>query len=132
MLLKAALMQDWPTYLAILDTQDPKVAKALGRSVKPFDETLWKAHLDQVAFHTLLCKFTSTRQLQGILLATDDAVIVEASIDDRIWGIGLSVSSKFLSNSKNWKGKNVLGQGLMRVREHLRAQETLADDWFAE
>lgn len=59
-----------------------------------------------------------TRTLQ--LLETGDAVLVEASPLDKIWGIGLARDNADASNPKKWKGLNLLGKALMAVREDLR------------
>jgi ribA/ribD-fused uncharacterized protein len=51
-------------------------------------------------------------------LETGDETLAEASPRDRIWGIGISVSDAI--KGKKWNGENVLGNTLMRVREHIR------------
>lgn len=52
------------------------------------------------------------------MLATGDRELVEASPDDRIWGIGFE-AVKADANRDQW-GENLLGLALMNVRKRLR------------
>jgi len=46
-------------------------------------------------------------------------VIVEASMWDRIWGIGMVASAPGARDPQKWKGSNLLGFALMEVRDLL-------------
>ena len=46
-------------------------------------------------------------------------VLVEASPDDRIWGIGLAADNLNINNPHLWQGTNLLGSALMEVRSLL-------------
>ncbi len=46
-------------------------------------------------------------------------VLVEASPLDRIWGIGLAADDPRAGDPYRWRGLNLLGFALMRVREQL-------------
>ena len=59
--------------------------------------------------------------LRGLLLATGDREIVEASPMDRIWGVGFGPAKAEGARSR-W-GLNLLGKALMVVRGELRAEE---------
>ena len=61
-------------------------------------------------------KFGQSDHLRGILVATGDAILVEASPRDRIWGIGLAASSPLARDPATWRGKNLLGFALVRTR----------------
>ena len=65
-------------------------------------------------------KFSSSADLRAQLLATENKLLAEASPYDKIWGIGLAPSDKSAENPDNWKGLNLLGKVLMKVREDLR------------
>ena len=73
-----------------------------------------------VAKYGNLAKFTQHSALGRILLSTGDAVLVEASPRDRVWGVGLAFGDPRLSDPEQWRGLNLLGQALMAVRDELR------------
>ncbi len=64
-------------------------------------------------------KFTQNPELKEQLLATRATTLVEASPYDRIWGIGLGEDDVRAKNRQTWKGLNLLGEILTRVREAL-------------
>lgn len=66
-----------------------------------------------------LLKFSQNEELKQKLLDTENKILVEASPYDKIWGIGLSVSDKDFYNPILWKGENLLGKILMKVRNTL-------------
>ncbi|BAM90239.1 hypothetical protein S58_42540 [Bradyrhizobium oligotrophicum S58] len=87
---KAALFGDQETHDAILAAPGPSQAKKLGRAVRGFDDARWTAHRFEVAVHGNVAKFGQNPALADWLRSTGDAVLVEASPVDRIWGIGLA------------------------------------------
>lgn len=92
----------------------PAKHRALGRKVKPFDQTTWDNQSIGVALLGNLCKFTQDSQLQARLMATGKRMLVESSPSDRIWGIGYSAEIA-MENRSTW-GDNRLGKVLMMVR----------------
>ena len=116
---KAVLFDDDRIADKILNEPKQGVVKNLGRKVKGFDEKIWDdAKLDIVRFGTLL-KFTQSLELERILLDTADAVLVEASPYDSIWGIGMMGNHPDANNPDKWQGENLLGFVLMDVRSVL-------------
>ena len=63
-------------------------------------------------------KYSQNPDLAQKLLSTKDKVLVEASPSDLVWGIGLGENQdiSILDDEKNWRGRNLLGESLMRVR----------------
>jgi ribA/ribD-fused uncharacterized protein len=119
---KAALFYDTMIAKAILDETEPKVFKALGRKVSNFNDVEWKKHRENIVYRQVFAKFSQNPALSDALLATGDKILAEASPRDVVWGIGYSSSNPKAYNPSLWRGSNLLGKILMRVREDLRKQ----------
>jgi len=117
---KARLFGDEETLAAILATSDPSAVKKLGRKVQGFDEERWRSERFELVTRGNIAKFTQDEALRDFLLQTGDAVLVEASPFDAVWGIGLGASAEGATDPLCWKGENLLGFALMRAREALR------------
>jgi ribA/ribD-fused uncharacterized protein len=117
---KARLFGDGRTASRILQARSPVEAKALGREVKSFDESVWVAHRWDVVVSGSLAKFDSAPDLRRFLAATGDRVLVEASPVDRIWGIGVAADNEAAQDPKRWRGLNLLGFALMEARATLQ------------
>lgn len=114
---KARYFKDEKTADLILFSKTPMDAKILGRKVRGFSEKEWKKVREKIMYSVLLKKFSCNDKLRSTLMGTSDTVLVEASPKDAIWGVG--VGSVLASNPKNWKGLNLLGYTLMKVRDYL-------------
>lgn len=121
---KALLMNDTEVASKILASENahPSRAKALGREVKNFDLDVWKREADRVVEEGNVRKFGQRDGLRAVLLGTGDKVLVEASPDDKIWGIGFK-SDEAEGKEAEW-GNNGLGKALMKARERLRNGES--------
>jgi ribA/ribD-fused uncharacterized protein len=116
---KARLFGDEETLAKILESSDPKTAKALGRTVKNFDSDVWTANARRLVTEGNLAKFEQNGELRAFLVGTGNLVLVEASPYDRIWGIGLMADDEKAKSPATWQGENLLGFALMDVREKL-------------
>ena len=116
---KAVVFGDMHTAEMILASEHPKEAKNLGSKVKGFNQEIW----DQLKFGIMWSanyhKFNYHAELQEILMATKDRLIVECNPYDKIWSCGLSMSDKNIEKQDKWTGKNLLGLCLTNVRESL-------------
>lgn len=119
---KAALFGDDEARAKILATDDPAAIKALGRTVRRFDAAVWEAQRFELVTRGNVAKFSADGDLCAHLLATGDAVLVEASPLDRIWGIGLADDHPDARDPHRWPGLNLLGFALMEARAQLRAR----------
>lgn len=117
---KARLFKDNEALAQILETTDPKEAKKLGRKVRNFDDVLWKREARRLVTEGNAAKFGQNVELNAFLIATGDSVLVEASPDDNVWGIGLTEDDERAKHPRTWQGQNLLGFALMDVREALR------------
>ena len=64
--------------------------KMLGRDVKNFDSKKWDLCRVQIVFDANIAKFEQNYDLRKILFATKNAILVESSPEDTVWGIGMS------------------------------------------
>lgn len=116
---KAMLFHDRDTAQQILETSDVGKIKALGRSVKDYDDLLWNGMRQIIVYKGLLAKFRQNEELKERLLATRPNILAECAVQDRIWGIGLSMKDEKRFDVHEWQGQNLLGFALMCVREEL-------------
>jgi ribA/ribD-fused uncharacterized protein len=117
---KARLFGDETVARAILAAPNPKAAKELGRAATGFDAALWEANKRRIVTEGNELKFRQNPSLAAFLLSTGDAVLVEASPVDPIWGIGLAANDPGALDARQWRGENLLGFILMNVRDRLR------------
>lgn len=120
MVQKAKLFNDDATIKKIMNSSDPKKIKALGRKVKNFNEAEWDKHKRLVIFDGNMLKFCQNKAILKELHATGDKILAEASPYDQIYGIGIGMTNKNLQDPSQWKGQNLLGNTLMRVRGTLK------------
>lgn len=119
---KAKFFKDDKTAQKILNEKIPLKQKHLGRDVTPFDKQVWDEKCMRYMFIACTLKFSLNPELKRQLLETGDRIIVEASPYDTIWGIGLGEDDLRVLDPTKWRGKNLLGQVLMSVRERLRKE----------
>lgn len=116
---KARLFRDDAVLKQILETTDPRQAKALGRTVSNFDNAVWETNACRLVVEGNVAKFGQNESLKSFLLGTGKRILVEASPDDRIWGIGLVATDEKAKSPATWQGQNMLGFALMNVRAQL-------------
>lgn len=117
---KARLFGDAEALAEILSETDPAKVKKLGRTVRGFDEARWEEARSELVTRGNVEKFSQDPKLRGFLLNTGDAILVEASPYDTVWGIGLRAEDARAKDPTTWQGLNLLGFALMRARERLR------------
>ena len=121
---KAKLFGDTNAMKKVLSASNPGEAKAIGRAVNGFDNAMWDEHKFDLVVNANAAKFSSDEAMKSFLLNTQSRVLVEASPVDRIWGIGLAEDDDVASIPNKWKGENLLGFALMKVREQLQQSIT--------
>ena len=120
---KALLFDDNETNLKIMGSKTPKKYKQLGRQVKNFSPKLWDEKKFDIVVKGNLAKFSQNENLKQFLLNTKDKILAEASPYDKIWGIGMAQDDKDIYNPDKWKGENLLGKALMKVREIIKKEK---------
>ncbi len=103
----------------ILASKDVAYIKKLGRLVSHYNENIWNGLRQLIVYEGLRAKFTQNSFLKQKLMDTQDAMLAECAVKDRVWGIGLSVNDPMRFDINAWKGKNLLGYSLMMVRDNL-------------
>lgn len=116
---KARLFNDSEMLKNILECKTPKEAKAFGRKVQNFAPEIWQKRCSEIVVKANLAKFSANRAFADWLVATAPKVLVEASMWDKIWGIGMVASAPDARDPRCWKGTNLLGFALMEVRDQL-------------
>ena len=137
---KALLFKDLYHYSLIMEESSPKKCKDLGRLVSGFESTTWDNALREIIFHGNLGKFQSDIVLVDALPETENAVLVESSPYDEIYGVGVAESDLLNpdgalkvkpENCKNPKdgtqATNHLGFVLMGIRDLFR--ELMGYSW---
>ncbi len=105
---KALLFKDYKIALKIMESDNPKEIKDLGRQVKNFDAVIWDDWKERIVLNGLYARFTQDKEAKAELLKYKGKTFVEASPYDRIWGIGYTKEDA-INNLGNW-GENLLGK----------------------
>ena len=117
---KAIRFQDIEKAQQILSTNDVALIKEYGRQVKGYNDSIWCGIRQTVVYQGLLAKFSQNNILCNKLLQTQNDILAECAVKDRVWGIGLSMKDPERLDLAKWRGQNLLGYTLMMVREELR------------
>ncbi len=96
---------------AVRRASTPALAARLGRDRKRKLRRDWEAVKVSIMREALDAKFRQHADLAALLLATDDALLVEHTENDDYWGDGGDGS-----------GRNELGRLLMELRDVLRSE----------
>ena len=120
MVKKAELFNHHTLVPIMLTVDHPANVKQLGRQVHNFKLDVWNEHCDEFVIRGNLLRFQQHPDMKQRLLDTGDAILVEASPLDKIWGVGLAAEDPMIKDPKTWRGLNKLGFALMAVRDMLR------------
>eukprot|EP00727_Mastigamoeba_balamuthi_P006159 m51a1_g2162 putative protein kinase domain containing protein (860) ;mRNA; f:41982-45209 len=116
---KARMFNDSETLQQIMATDDASRMRYLGRCVKNYDDSAWKARIRDVSMEANLAKFRQNQTLRERLMRTGMRQIGEAVADENVWGIGLGMHDPDSEDPTRWQGQNMLGRNIMNVRAML-------------
>jgi ribA/ribD-fused uncharacterized protein len=119
---KARLFCDREALAAILRAEEPLACKKIGRTVRNFDDGRWSVACFDLVVAGNIAKFSQNQPLCEHLLGSHDAILVEAAPRDNIWGIGLGRENPAVHDPLRWRGRNLLGFALVKVRAVLRGE----------
>ncbi len=117
---KAILFNDYVIADKIVETTNQRKQKELGRQVANFNEEIWTENCRRIVYEANKYKFLQNDNLLKHLLETENKLLVEASPDDFLWGIGLKKEDKLAQNINTWKGKNWLGYVLTLLKDDIK------------
>ena len=103
-----------------MEATSPSQYMSIGRTVQGFDSATWDKMKYTIVVNGNWRKFSQNQEMKHFLLQTGDAVLVETSPYDRIWGIGYDANAPQAADPSKWRGENLLGFALMEVRDELR------------
>jgi ribA/ribD-fused uncharacterized protein len=118
---KARLFGNEALVEEIIKTEKPAVVKELGRRIEGFDPAKWDALKFDIVVRGSFEKFNQNEKLKTYLLKSGNQVLVEASPNDNVWGIGMAKDAKTAENPHSWKGTNLLGFAIMQARDLIRS-----------
>lgn len=116
---KALLFGDEASAEQILAAASPAEQKRLGRRVSGFREEPWNAERESIVYRGNHARFTQAPPLLEALLATAGTRLAEASPTDLVWGIGFRAEDPRAADPARWRGQNLLGNVLTRLRDDL-------------
>ncbi|WP_165184334.1 NADAR family protein [Caulobacter soli] len=119
MFCKARLFDDDASASAILATEKPDEQKRLGQRVQGFRQEDWDRWKVSFVYRGNLAKFSQNPGAGRQLKATGETMLVEANPRDWIWGVGLAMDDKSVHSPSEWKGGNLLGRVLTKVRSEI-------------
>jgi len=116
---KAKTFGDEESAELIMNTQNPRDQKKLGRKVKNYDNDKWAEVRYDVVKRGLLEKYRQDPFFYNYLKERKDLIIVEASPYDAIWGIGYGENDPNILEEKDKWGENLLGKCIMDIAKEL-------------
>ena len=120
---RAKLFKDQEMLERIMESKSIRQAKLFGRKIRNFNQDKWDKHKLNMSYVANLCKFQQDENLKFKLLETEDKILVYANVYDSVWGVGKKITDLDIRNPHSWKGENLLGFILMKVRDDLRKVE---------
>ncbi|PSV00518.1 NADAR family protein [Photobacterium kishitanii] len=97
----------------------PKEVKALGKNVTPFFKEPWEEHVPSVLYKGNHLKFTQNQAIFEQFKEMRGKIFVEASLTDRIYGVGLSQDDPRIEDPYNWRGRGLLGIEITKLNRDL-------------
>lgn len=120
---KAQLFGDSVIANQIMKSHIPRIHKQLGRKVQNFDDNVWMQYAQDIVILASYLKFSQNLRFKTSLIDSGDAILIEGSPLDKIWGVGLRYDNPKIGDPVNWKGANLLGECLMKVRDIIQKQK---------
>ncbi len=118
---KAEFFNDQLAAISIMRADTARECYRQGRNLEQKrDVSSWRQQkATEVMYKGLTAKFSQSTYLKHFLLYTEDKTLIEANPNDRYWSCGLGLKNPLVASKEDWRGENVLGNLLMKVRGDL-------------
>ena len=116
---KAVFFKDGESARQILETNSPVEARNIGKKIANYDGKVWNNAAEDCMFKAMYSKFSQDQYCAKFLRQTKGTQLAEANPGDTHWGTGTSLRNKDSFNPDKWRGKNIAGMVLSRVRQTL-------------
>lgn len=117
---KAIFFKDYRKAKEILDTPyNPIEYRNLGRSVSNYNDREWSNVKYDIMINLIKARCEHHYEYKMSLIGLRDYIIAFSSPTDIIWGIGYSKDDPKSDNLSEWRGRNLLGNAYMEVRDLL-------------
>ena len=132
---KALLFGEPDIAAEILRERDPWIQKRKATNLPNFAETQWKDHATAILKPVLTAKFMQNEPSfillneKAFLLSTGDNVIGEASPNDQLFGIGMSLNNPSAVDYYLWCGGNLQGSTLMGCATNSNEHNAHCGEW---
>ena len=116
---KAKLFNDDVAESRIMAATSPYIMKSIGSRIRNFNKDTWAEKAPDVAYRSLLHKFSQNERLKNKLLSTGTLILAEAT-RERLWGTGVGLHETGCLDNQSWTGTGIMGTALMKVRDALK------------
>lgn len=118
--MKAVTFGDKDIADAILADPMPDKQKKMSRLVKNYDESKWAQVREQIMEKCCIAKFDQNIDCKQTLVETGTSMLAESTAFDKIWGTGIAIWDEKFAEIDEWKGLNLMGKVLMKVRAAMK------------
>lgn len=130
---KAITFRRYETSREIMATEEIENVRTLADKnhmpLKDSELEIWRSIRVALMMRGVRHKFLQNQELLGTLLSTGNKVIAECIKDDNVWGIGLSLEDPARLDADSWKGENLMGRILMKLRNEFRVNMLTAKNY---
>ena len=120
---KAVAAKDDVTATRILGLKNVTEQRRMGKAIPNFAQ--WRGLQKEKIELGVKLKFAQNTRLAQILLNTGDKLLGEANGYDTVYGTGVRLTDPNTLRHTDWKGSNLMGQILMKIRQDLRWETSM-------
>ena len=116
---EALVFKDYIAAHDIMKMKNPVEMMKRARLITNYDRKVWEENIVKVCYPGILEKYKQNKKCAEFLRNTGQRRLGEASKNDKVWGIGMSMHEMHALNVEHWGEGNLLGRMLERVRLEL-------------